>query len=206
MAALDLKCQRKDLYAPPATEVRVVDVPPMRYLALDGAGDPNVAPAYTEAVEALFTLAYALKFHARRAEPPLDYAVMPLEGLWWLPDGEMFDPAHKERLSWTLLIRQPDEIGDAAIAAARQEVARKKALPALERVRTLTLHEGPCAQILHLGPFDDEGPTVARLHDFIAARGAALRDKHHEIYLSDMRRVAPAKLRTIVRQPFAEAE
>lgn len=206
MAALDLKRQRRDLYAPPATEPRAVDVPPMRYLAIDGAGDPNVAPAYAEAVEALFTLAYALKFRCKRATPPFEYVVMPLEGLWWLPDNEAFDPARKDRLSWTLLIRQPDEIGETLVEEVRREAARKKAAPALDRVRLLTLHEGPCAQILHRGPFDDEGPTVARLHDFIAARGATLRAKHHEIYLSDMRRVAPAKLRTIIRQPFAETE
>ena len=198
MAAIDLKVQRKDLYYPPANEVTFADVPEMRYLAVDGAGDPNTATAYREAVEALYAVAYALKF-ARK--PSLDYKVMPLEGLWWL-DGEPFTPGWKERLTWTLLIRQPDDMTAAHLDEARQQVARKKkALPALDALRLETLCEGRSAQIMHLGPYADEEPTGRRLHAAIAEQGYTPRGKHHEVYLDDPRRTAPEKLRTVLRQP-----
>lgn len=200
MAAIDLKAQRKDLYYPPADKVVFVEVPEMRYLAIDGEGNPNTAVAYREAVEALYPVAYALKF-ARK--PTLNYTMMPLEGLWWL-DGEPFTPGWKERLIWTLLIRQPDDTTEEHLEEARQQVARKKAgLPGLDAVRLETLCEGLSAQIMHIGPYADEEPTGRRLHAAIAERGYTPRDKHHEVYLGDPRRAAPEKLRTVLRQPVS---
>lgn len=203
MTTRDLKAERKDLYAPSASAVSLVDVPPMHFLAIDGAGDPNTTPAYAAAVEALFSVAYAVKFLARKGDPPLDYKVLPLEGLWWLPGNAPYTLDRKDQLRWTMLIRQPDEVEAALVEAAREQVARKKALPALPALRLERLHEGPSAQILHRGPFDDEGPTVARLDAFMAERGYRMGGKHHEIYLTDHRRTAPAKQRTILRHPVA---
>jgi hypothetical protein len=180
-----------------------VDVPPMLFLAIDGTGDPNTAPAYKAAVEALFAVAYGLKFHYKKGAPSFDYKVMPLEGLWWPPEGEDYSPERKDRLSWTMLIRQPDEVTGDRFEEVRRQVARKKELPALADLRLERLHEGRAAQIMHIGPFDDEGPTVEVLNAFIAAHGGTLHGKHHEIYLSDLTRTAPAKLKTILRHPVA---
>jgi hypothetical protein len=200
MAAIDLKAQRKDLYFPKAEVVVFVDVPEMRYLAVDGEGDPNTAAEYREGVEALYAVAYGVKFARKRAGAP-DYTVMPLEGLWWL-DGEPFTPGWKERLIWTLLIRLPDEVTAEQVEEVRRGVARKKgALPALGAPRLETLEEGRCAQIMHLGPYADEEPTGRRLHAAIAECGYTPRGKHHEVYIDDPRRTAPEKLRTVLRQP-----
>lgn len=210
MAAIDLKAQRKDLYAPSAREPVIVEVPTMQYLLVDGQGDPNVAPAYREAVEALYALAYAAKFALKRGPVARDYTVMPLEGLWTLPDerqpdGQPLTPERKATFAWTMLIRQPDEVTGELIEELREQVARKKALPALPQVRLETLHEGLVAQIMHHGAYDDEAPTIARLHAYFEERGYAPRARHHEIYLGDPRRAAPEKLRTVLRQPIARS-
>ena len=208
MPNIDLKAQRKDLYGPSARQPAIVEVPPMRYLMIDGEGDPNLAPAYRDAVEALYALSYAIKFSYKRGPAALDYVVMPLEGLWMLPDGHEPDgqpltPERKATFAWTMMIRQPDDATAPLVEESRQEVARKKALPALPALRLETLLEGRAAQIMHLGSYDDEAPTIARLHAFIETQGYTLRGKHHEIYLGDPRRTAPEKLRTVLRQPIA---
>lgn len=208
MAKLDLKAQRKDLYAPSARAAAIVEVPPMQFLMIDGTGDPNSAPAYREAVEALYALSYALKFSYKRGPAARDYVVMPLEGLWALPDGREPDgrpltPERKATFAWTMMIRQPDDATAALVEESRQLVARKKALPALPMLRLETFCEGRAAQIMHHGSYDDEAPTIAGLHAFIAERGYTLRGTHHEIYLGDPRRTAPEKLRTVLRQPVA---
>lgn len=148
--ARDLRAECRDLYAPSAREPAIVEVPDWPFLAIDGAGDPNTAPAYRGAVEALYAVAYAVKFALKRGAAALDYKVMPLEGLWDLPDarhpdGQALTPARKATFAWTLLIRQPDEATAALVEEARREVARKKGLPALNAVRLETLREGRCA-------------------------------------------------------------
>ncbi len=197
---LDLK--RLDGYGARAGEFRILDVPRAGYLAIDGAGDPNTE-AFATAVQALFPLAYALKFASKRAGR--DFVVMPLEGLWWADDMAAFtERRDKSAWSWTLLIRQPDGIDAAALDTARAVVAAKGAPPRLDEVRLDTLHEGLCVQTLHVGSFDAEGPVLERLHhEFVPANGLTLTGRHHEIYLSDLRRTAPEKLRTILRQPVA---
>lgn len=202
MTKLDLKKELKHLYNPSAKEVTVEEVPTFNFLMIDGHGDPNTAPEYTAAVETLYALAYALKFKVKKSKGGADYAVMPLEGLWWVEDMTQFDINNKGAWDWTMMILQPKFVTAALVAETLPEVGQKKKLPALSRVRFEPYAEGWAAQIMHLGPYSAEGPTVARLHAFIQQNGHALSGKHHEIYLGDPRKTAPEKLRTVIRQPF----
>jgi hypothetical protein len=202
MTKLDLKKELKHLYNPPAGVVTEVDVPPMNVLMVDGRGDPNTAREYAEAVEALYAVAYTLKFKVKKAKGGVDFAVMPLEGLWWAEDMTQFDVRDKGAWLWTMMIVQPKPVTAALFAETLPEVIEKKKLPALGQVRFESYAEGRAAQIMHLGPYSAEGPAVARLHDHIHANGHALSGKHHEIYLGDPRKTAPEKLRTVIRQPF----
>lgn len=197
---LDWKKTHKRLYFPPADPV-TVEVPPIRYLMLDGHGDPNTAPRYAAVVETLFSLAYTLKFAIKKAER-LDYAVFPAEGLWWVPDMRQFSAGAKDDWDWTMMIAQPEVVTPAWVEEARASVTKKKDLPLVEEVRFETFEEGCCAQMMHTGPYADEGPNIARLHAFIKAQGGELSGKHHEIYLGDVRRTAPEKLKTVLRQPY----
>ena len=171
MTAIDLKRELKALYNPPATEVVFVDVPPMNFLMIDGAGDPNVSAEYQTAVEALYAVSYALKFALKRSAAGLDYVVMPSEGLWWAEDMEQFSTANKGDWRWTMMIAQPPEVDEALLAEVSEQTAKKKALPALPKLRFEKLEEGHCAQIMHHGPYEAEAPTVARLHERIASAG-----------------------------------
>jgi len=199
---LDLKKQLKHLYAPSAKEIGIVDVPAMRFLMVDGAGNPNTSQAFQEATEALYAVSYACKFAIKRQEG-IDYPVMALEGLWWAEDMSAYTGGAKDDWLWRLMIMQPEPVTEEHVAGAIDEVNRKKGLPALAAMRFETFHEGLSAQIMHLGPYDAEAPTVARLHAFIEEHGYALRGLHHEIYVGDPRRSAPEKLRTVLRQPVA---
>ncbi|WP_206448401.1 GyrI-like domain-containing protein [Agrococcus sp. KRD186] len=201
-AKLDLK-RELDAYRAKRGELRLVDVPPLQYLMIDGHGDPNTAPAYREALEALYPLAYALKFASRR-ELGRDYVVMPLEGLWSAADMDAFTVARdKSRWDWTLLMLVPDWIDRALFDKAADAVRTQGAPARLDEIRLAPLEEGRCVQTLHLGAFDDEGPVLERMHAWLEAQGLQKGGRHHEIYLSDARRVEPAKLRTILRQPVA---
>jgi hypothetical protein len=201
----DVKRAYRDLYAPSAREFTLVDVPPMRYLAVDGHGDPNTAPEYAEAVEALFAVAYAVKFRSR-LELGRDLVVAPLEGLWRADDPSVFVTREKRAWDWTMVIAQPDWVDDPFVAAAVAAVRAKADRPGLDRLRLRELHEGPSVQILHVGSYDDEGPVLARMHDeWMPQHGVTFGGDHHEIYLGDPRRAAPEKLRTILRQPVRPA-
>lgn len=202
MAKIDVKRERKHLYQPGAKQVVEVHVPPLRFLMIDGEGDPNTSPAYAWAVEALFSVSYTAKFMLRKGPDAIDYAVMPLEGLWWADDFSAFTSNDRSQWKWTMMIHQPEVVADSLIHAAIGQVRAKKDLPALDALRLETFHEGRCAQILHVGPFSEEGPTIARVHAFIEERGA-LAGKHHEIYLSDIRRGDPSRWKTVIRQPMA---
>ena len=206
MTAIDLKRELALLYRPATMDFELVHVPPLRYLAVDGHGDPNTAPAYAEAVEALYAVAYRTKF-CSKAELGYDYVVPPLEGLWWSDTPARFTTARdKQTWDWTMLIMLPDRVTETLWEQARDDVRRKKALPALPRLRLERLDEGLCAQIMHIGSYDDEGPVLARLHDeWLPQHGYRERGKHHEIYLGDPRRVAPQKLKTVLRQPVEPA-
>ncbi|SDW78099.1 hypothetical protein SAMN05421504_1011488 [Amycolatopsis xylanica] len=201
MDKYDIKKAHKPLYSPSAKDFTVVDVPELRYLAVDGAGDPNTSAAYVNAVEALYGVAYTLKFASKKTLGR-DFVVGPLEGLWRADDPAVFAARRKQLWEWTMLISQPDWITDDMVQAAVDEVSRKKDNPALESVKLRTLAEGTCVQILHVGSYDDETPTLDRLHhQYLPENGLTFNGDHHEIYLSDPRRTASAKLKTILRQP-----
>jgi hypothetical protein len=201
MEKIDWKKTYKELYRASAKDVVEVNVPAFRFLMVDGTGYPGTSREYTEAVEALFAVSYTAKFMVKKGPHPVDYAVMPLEGLWWADDMGTFARGDKQGWKWTVMILQPDVVPEEIVHAAIVEVQRKKALPGLSRLRLETFTEGKCAQVLHVGPFSDEGPTIERLHAFIDATSKK-RGKHHEIYLSDIRRADPSKWKTIVRQPM----
>lgn len=188
-------------YTARAGAFEVVDVPPLNYLMIDGHGDPNAGGPFSEAITALFSVGYKLKFTSKN-ELGRDYTVMPLEGLWSSSDPANFTTAlDKSTWDWTLLMMVPDWITAELFAAAREAV-RAKAGSAVDGLRLETLEEGRCVQILHLGSFDDEAETLHRLHtQFVPDNGLRLRGRHHEIYLSDFTKTAPEKLRTILRQP-----
>ncbi len=202
MPKIDLKKELKDLYQPSAREVVRVSVPSLQFLMIDGVGDPNTSAEYAQAVEALFSVSYTAKFTVKKGAQGIDYAVMPLEGLWWADDMAAFATRDKAQWQWTMMIMQPDFVEPAVILAAVEAVKRKKDLPALSALRLERITEGLCAQILHVGPFSEEAPTIQRVHDFIDNAGAVRSGKHHEIYLSDVQRADPAKWRTIIRQPM----
>lgn len=202
METIDFKKQLKHLYQPSAKAVARVEVPAMNYLMIDGVGDPNTSQAFKDAVEVLFPLSYTLKFMVKKGSLAIDYGVMPLEGLWWVDDMSTFSAGDKASWKWTLMIMQPDVITKELVAAAIAEVKKKKNPAALPGVRFETWTEGTCAQTLHIGPFSEEGPTIEKVHAFIDACGCKRSGKHHEIYLSDIRKAAPAKWKTVVRQPM----
>jgi hypothetical protein len=194
MQKLDFRVERKDLYSP-GRDFALVDVPEFHFLMVEGTGDPNTGKDYASAVEALYSLSFAVKF-ASKAQLGRDYVVAPLEGLW--PDSAASTP--KTEWSWTMLIRQPDWLTQEQWDAARATTAAK-GLPALDAVRLEPFAEGAAAQVMHVGSYDDEAPTIARMHAWIAEQGMALGGRHHEIYIGDPRRAAPDKLRTVLRQP-----
>jgi hypothetical protein len=170
---------------------------------VDGTGDPNTAPEFQEAVGALYGVAYTLKFMLKKRGAAIDYVVMPLEGLWWTDDMNLFSADAKDTWQWTVIIAQPEHITAEMVAEAGDELKRKKNPPALTKLRFDTYREGTSAQILHLGPFAAERPTIEKLHQFIADSGYVRSGKHHEIYLSDPIRTAPEKMRTVIRQPIS---
>lgn len=203
MEQIDYKKQLKHLYSPSEKKVEIVEVPTMNFLMVDGAGDPNTAQSFSEAIEALYPLAYTLKFMVKKGEMAIDYGVLPLEALWWADDMSVFATGNKDAWKWTLMIMQPEFITREMVQEATTAVARKKKPVALPLVRFASFREGKAAQILHIGPFAAEGPTIAKVHLCIAESGSQRVGKHHETYLSDMRRVAPEKWKTIVRQPMS---
>lgn len=201
MQSYDVKKERKDLYAPRAGDFTIVDVPEMQFFMVDGHGDPNTSPAYKQAVEALYTSSYAVRALAKTRLERV-HTVGPLEGLWSADDWEVFRTREKSAWDWTMMIVQPDWITAELVDDALATVRKKKDLPALDLVRFAAYDEGRSVQILHRGPYDDEGPTLRRLHDeFLPAQGLEPSGPHHEIYLSDPRKSEPARLRTILRQP-----
>lgn len=201
MSKRDIKRELRELYHTSAKHIAEVDVPAFSYLMIDGEGDPNTSLAYSQAVEALFSVSYTAKFALKRSALAVDYTVMPLEGLWWADDWSVFLTDDRTRWKWTMMIMQPDLLPDEFIQNAIDRVRQTKNLPALGKIRLERFQEGHCAQILHIGPFSEERSTIERLHEYIDGR-AERAGKHHEIYLSDVRRAAPSKWKTIIRQPM----
>lgn len=204
MKKVDFKKELKQLYQPTAKTVIEVDVPTLNFLMIDGVGDPNTVQTYRDAVEALYAVAYTLKFMVKKSELAIDYSVMPLEGLWWAEDMRQFTTEDKSNWLWTMMIMQPEVVTAAMVAQALADVQKKKNPSALGLMRFAPFAEGSCAQILHIGPFTEEGPTIERVHEYIARNGFNLSGKHHEIYLSDIRKADPAKWKTVIRQPLTK--
>ncbi len=207
MKKVDYKKELKHLYKPSAKKVEIVDVPQMNFLMIDGMGDPNTSQEYKEAIEALFSVSYTLKFMIKKSEPEIDYGVLPLEGLWWADDMSQFSVEDKSNWKWTAMMMQPEYVTAEKVEKAieqvkKKQMKKKQELPALPKLRFEVYAEGKAAQIMHIGPFSAEAPTIRRIHEFIEEQGGKLSGRHHEIYLSDFRRTAPEKLKTIIRQPM----
>jgi hypothetical protein len=199
MAKRDFKKELKHLYQPSKKEFSVVDVPPMNFLMIDGRGDPNNNPDFQKGMDALYGMVYTIKFALK--PQGVEFVVPPSEALWWMEDMSEFSLETKHRWEWTMMIMQPDEVTQEIVAAAQQELARKKDPPALSKLRYERFHEGLSVQIMYIGAYADEGPTIARMHDFIKESGYDFNGKHHEIYLGDPRRTKPERLKTVIRQP-----
>ena len=200
MDKIDFKKAHPELYRPSAKDFALVDVPEMRFVMVDGAGDPNTSPEYKRALEWLFSVSYAMKF-AAKAALKIDYVVPPLEGLWWADDPNDFVARRKDRWRWTMMIMAPDFLTMAMFSAAVDK-ARNKLGVSPDSLRFEIYKEGRSLQILHIGSYDDEGPVLARLNDDVMlSLGLTFGGAHHEIYLSDARKTKPAKLKTILRQP-----
>lgn len=203
MASIDLKRVHRDHYTA-GKEPALVDVPLRPHLMIDGAGDPNSSQEYGDAVSALYPIAYGLRASIKALTGD-GYTVMPLEGLWWTDDMDEFSMDDKSNWKWRMMILQPDLATPEMAAEIIPAVTRKKKLAAGDRVRLENYGDGPSAQVMHIGPYSAEAPTIQRLHDFISGEGLCLSGLHHEIYLGDPRKTDPAKLRTIIRQPVAPA-
>lgn len=205
MAKIDFKKTLKTLYDPPNGRFVRIDVPMLRYVMIDGQGDPNTSEAHRTAVQWLYPVSYAMKFAAKR-EFGQDYVVPPLEGLWCADDPADFVARRKDRWRWTMMIMVPDCVGQDLYEAALAKTRAKLGEPP-DTLRLETLSEGLSLQMLHIGSYDDEGPILAHLHDeLMPAENLDFNGRHHEIYLSDPRRTTPDKLKTILRQPVKAAE
>ncbi len=201
---LDFKKEYKALFSPSAKEPQTVEVPDFKYVMIDGRGDPNASPDFAAKVGVLYGLAYTLKFTLKR-DPvhPFDFGVPSLSGLWCADDVKaFFEKGRRHEWKWTLMIALPDRVTPALFEKARDEVRRKKSPEHLDQARLEVYREGLAAQIMHLGPYSAEGPTIQRLHDFFLGQGYTFNGPHHEVYLSDPQRTAPEKMKTILRQPI----
>ncbi len=205
MEKKDYKKIYKEFYGQSVKKISILEVPKLNYLMIDGVGDPNTSKEYQDAVEALFSVSYTIKFMLKKGEENIDYGVMPLEGLWWADDMNNFLVDNKELWKWTMMIMQPDIVTMEHVTTALEEVAKKKELPSLSKVVYKEYNEGLVAQIMHIGPYCDEAPTIEKLHKFITEEGYELTGLHHEIYLSDPRRCTPEKMKTIIRQPIKKS-
>ena len=202
MGKIDYKKELKHLYNASVKKAEFVDISQMNFLMINGEGDPNTSQAFQDAVEALFSISYTLKFMIKKSKEGIDYGVMPLEGLWWADDMSQFNIENKANWKWTLIIMQPEYVTEKLFHESMEQVKKKKDLEALSKVRFESFSEGKSAQIMHIGPFSEEGPTIEKLHNFIKENGFKLVGKHHEIYLSDIRKAVPEKWKTIIRQPL----
>ena len=204
MKKIDLEKELSQLYKVKLNKIEIVDVPELKYIMVDGHGDPNHSAQFQEAIEALYSVSYTIKFMYKKGPEQIDYGVMPLEGLWWSNDMNQFSMGDQSAWKWTLMIMQPEFVTVDMFEKAKADAAERKELPLIYELRMETMHEGLSAQLLHIGPYDTEGPDIMKLHQFILDEGYQLRGKHREIYLSDMRRTAPDKLKTIIRQPMGK--
>ncbi len=196
MEKIDLSRELRYLYSASARDIKLVEVPPLQFLMIDGYGDPNSTPSFQEDINSLYSLSYTIKFTFKKMAIGRDFKVMPLEGLWWMDDMH-----HKNDWKWTLMILQPKFVTGSHLESAKEQVGRKKKLTSLDHVRLERFDEGKAVQILHVGPYSQEGQAIEQLHEYMASYGYSPNGKHHEIYLSDPKRVSPERWKTILRQP-----
>ncbi len=201
MKKIDLRKDYKPFFSPSVKAAQIVKIPAMKFLMVDGKGDPNKSPDYVEAMQALYTTAYTLKFGLKKSDG-IDFTMLPLEGLWWADDMNSFKAGRKDEWYWTMMMALPNVVTAKQVKQAVAQATEKKGLPGLTRLRFEKFTEGLVAQIMHIGSYSAEGPTIETLHEFIAENGYARSGKHHEIYMGDPRRTAPSKLKTIIRQPI----
>lgn len=199
----DLSREYMSLIRPRPQEPEIVLVPKMQFLMVDGSGDPNTSPDYQSALEALYGLAYTIRFGLKKRDPDLDFKVAPLEGLWWAKDMTAFTEGSRDDWEWTMMVMMPEQVTGQDFGVALSEVGRKKPHLDLSGLRLEYYDEGLCAQIMHLGPYSAEAPTIDRLYSLIVSEGYVRSGKHHEIYLGDPRRTSPERLKTVIRQPVA---
>lgn len=201
MEKIDYKKILKNFYSPVKNKVSLVEIPSYNFLMIDGKGNPNTSPEYKAAIEALYSISYTAKFKIKKGISAVDFSVMPLEGLWWIDGEATVDIDNKDNWSWTAMIMQPPFVTKDIIDESREDVKKKKNLNNLENVRLCELIEGLSVQIMHIGPYALEKPSIDKMYAFMKEEGLAFAGKHHEIYLSDPHKSAPEKLKTILRQP-----
>lgn len=204
MQKFDLKKELKEFYKPSAREAKLIRVPKFQFLKVSGINATPESADFQNAIQALFTLSYKIKFHSK-TEKGMDYVVMPLEGLWWADDMDAFIKGEKEKWRWTLMIMQPGHIDQEMLENAKLKAESKVSREVMDQVVLEDFEEGCCAQILHIGPFSEEPANIQKMHQLIHAQNGTFDGqihKHHEIYLSDFRRVAPEKMRTVLRQAY----
>ena len=201
---LDLKKKYRELYSPPGKDPVVVDVPPLKYLMIDGINAEPESEGFQNGIQALFSVSYKTKFISKK-QLGSDYVVMPLEGLWWADDMNDFTAGKKETWRWTLMILQPGFVTPGLIDSAIDASGGKAPEKSLEKLRLEELCEGLSAQIMHIGPYSEEHSNIMKIHEFIRSKNGSFEgtiQKHHEIYLSDFRKTPPERLKTVLRQPF----
>jgi len=201
---IDFKVVQKQFYNPQIRGFHYVEIPEMQFLMIDGVGDPNKSQKYAQAIEALYSMSYGIKFAIKRTGQ--DYIVPPLEGLWWMEDMHEFSMATKDRWEWTMMVMQPEWVSSELVENVRLSTKKKKPNPLLDEIRFTRYSEGLCVQILYTGAYSDEASTISQLHNLIHADGYQTNGKHHEIYLGDVRKTPPEKLKTILRQPVMKCE
>ncbi len=202
---IDFKKKQKELYNSSPKQPTIIEVPEMQFLMIDGMGSPGEAQEYLDALTVLYPVAFKTKFLSKANGK--DYVVPPLEGLWWADDMNDFTEGNRDKWKWTMMIRQPDWITNTMIEKVIKDTKETKPdIPdAIEKLRFEKYYEGRSAQIMHIGPYSEEGPTIEKLHELIKIKGGSFNGhvkKHHEIYLSDPRRAKPENMKTIIRQPF----
>ena len=207
MAKIDFKKQLKELYSAKADKIAIVTVPPMNFLTVDGVGDPNTSQDFQDAMGILYATAYTMKFALKADQPEgyFEFVIPPLEGLWWMDPGP-FDAGARDKWQWRMMIMQPDFITDKIVDNTRQTLKEKKPELTLEKLNYRRIDEGLSIQTLHMGPYDTVGLTVKKILDFAEDNAFQPHQKCHEIYLSDPRRVAPEKLKTIIRHPVQKLQ
>jgi len=200
---LDFKKEYKSLFSPSAKEPEIVEVPAFKYIMIDGRGDPNTAKDFQDKIQVLYGLSYTFKFMLKLDKTdPFDFTVPPLSGLWCADDITAFAEGRKHEWKWTLMILMPDRVTREVFEEGKRKLEEKKNPAFLELANFEIYEEGLSAQIMHMGPYAEEGPTIAKLRDFFHGKGYTFNGRHHEIYLSDPRKCKPGKMRTILRQPI----